>query len=70
MSHRISLNPEWLARPPGAQEFQDQLLFLSKVLPDLLCLQAGMESRQYPGRSEARLEACSPASDFRLYFRF
>ena len=26
---------------------------LSKVLPDLLCLQAGMESGQYPGRSEA-----------------
>ena len=63
MSHRISLNSIWLARPPGAQEFQDTLPFLSKVLPDLLCLQAEMESRQYPGRSEARSEACSPASE-------
>ena len=63
VSHRISLNPKWLARPPGAQEFQDPLPFLSKVLPDLLCLQAGMQFRQYPGRSEARSEACSPASE-------
>ena len=63
VSHRISLNPKWLARPPGAQEFQDPLPFLSKVLHDLLCLQAGMQFRQYPGRSEARSEACSPASE-------
>ena len=53
MRHRISLDTEGLARPPGAQEFQDLLPFLSKVLPDLLYLQAGMESGQCPGRSEA-----------------
>ena len=63
VSHRISLNPKWLARPPGAQEFQDRVLFLYEVLPDLLCLQAGMQFRQYPDRSEARSEACSPASE-------
>lgn len=28
----------------GLQRFQDLLPFLSKVLPDLLCLQAGTES--------------------------
>ena len=32
------VRPWGLARPLGAQEFQDTLLFLSKVLPDLLCL--------------------------------
>ena len=25
---RSLLNPEWLARPPGAQEFQDHSLFI------------------------------------------
>ena len=35
------------------QEFQDSLSFLFKVQPDLLCLQAGTEPRQCPGRSEA-----------------
>ena len=63
VSHRISLNPKWLARPPGAQEFQDPLPFLSKVLPDLLCLQAGIESGQCPDWSEERSGACSGASE-------
>ena len=53
VSHRISLNPKQLARPPGAQEFQDSLPFFSEVPLDLLCLQIGMESRQCPDRSEA-----------------
>ena len=46
-------------RPPGdwpdpqGLKFQDPFPFLSKVPLDLLCLQAGMESRQCPDRSEA-----------------
>ena len=48
-----------LARSPGAQKFQDSLPVLSKVPPDLLCLPASMEFRQYPGRSEA----CAPVSE-------
>ena len=44
----------WLARPPpGTQEFQDPLSFLSKVQFDLLRLQAGTEPGHCPGRSEA-----------------
>ena len=35
------------------QGFQDSLSFLFKVQPDLLCLQAGTEPGQCPGRSEA-----------------
>ena len=53
VSHRISLDPRGLAILSGAQGFQDLLSFLSKVLPDLLCLQAVTESWQCPGRSEA-----------------
>ena len=49
----ILLEPRGLARPPWIQEFQDALPSLSKVLPNLLCLQASMESEQCPGRSEA-----------------
>ena len=69
MSHRISLDSDGLARPPGAQEFQELLPFLSKVLSDLLCLQAGMESGQCPGRSEAgqRPGLLKPEQDF-LHF--
>ena len=63
MSHRISLDPRGLAILSGAQGFQDLLSFLSKVLPDLLCLREGTESGQCPGRSEIRSEACSPASE-------
>ena len=43
------------------------------MLPDLLCLQAGMESGQYPGRSEAgqrpALLLLKPEQDF-LHFNF
>ena len=46
VSHRISLNPKQVARPPGAQEFQDLPPFFSEVPLDLLCLQTGTESRQ------------------------
>ena len=64
------VRPQGLARPLGAQEFQDTLLlFLSKVLPDLLCLQAGKESEQYPGRSEADQRLLKPEQDF-LHFNF
>ena len=63
VSHRISLDPRGLAILSGAQGFQDLLSFLSKVLPDLLCLREGTESGQCPGRSEIRSEACSPASE-------
>ena len=49
----ILLEPRGLARPPWIQEFQDALPSLSKVLPNILCLQASMESEQCPGRSEA-----------------
>ena len=52
--HRISSNPRQLARSPGAQEFPDPLLLLSKVLPNELCPRASMESRQCPGRSQIR----------------
>ena len=47
------LRPWGLARALGSQELQDPLLSLSKVSLDLLCLQAGTESWQCPGRSEA-----------------
>ena len=57
-SHRISLDAGGLARLPGAEKFQDSLPFLSKVPPNQLCLQAGAESRECPGRSGA---AQSPA---------
>ena len=60
------VTPQGLARPLGAQEFQDTLLFFSKVLPDLLCLQAGMESGQYPGRSEADQRFLKPEQDFSI----
>ena len=69
MSHRISLDPGGLARPPETQKFQDPLPFLSEVLPDLLCLQAGRESGQCPGRSEACSPALKPEQDF-LHFNF
>ena len=52
VSHRISLNPKQLARPPGVQECQDSLPFFSEVPLDLLCLQTGSESRQV--RSKVR----------------
>ena len=67
------LDPGGLARPPGPQKFQDTLPFLSKVLPDLLYLQAGTEFRQCPGRSEAgqrpALLLLKPEQDF-LHFSF
>ena len=47
------LRPWGLARALGSQELQDPLLSLSKVLLHLLCLQAGTEPWQCPGRSEA-----------------
>ena len=59
VSHRVSLNPKQLARPPGAQEFQDSLPFFSEVPLDLLCLQTGMESRQV--RSKVRGLLCFEA---------
>ena len=52
-----------LARPPGCQEFQDPVPFLFKVVPDLLCLQAGTESGQCSDWSEERSGACSAASE-------
>ena len=42
-----------LVRPPGVQEFQDLLLFLSKLPLALLCLQTDVEPRQCPGKLEA-----------------
>ena len=60
-----------MARHSGAQKFQDPFPFLSKVLPDLLCLQAGMEPSQCSGRAEAgqrpALLLLQPEQDF-LYF--
>ena len=46
------------ARPQGVGQTSrgsriSKPALLSKAPPDLLCLQAGMESGQYPGRSEA-----------------
>ena len=43
-----------LARPPGAQEFQDPFPFLSKMPSYLLCLQAGRVSGQCPGQKQVR----------------
>ena len=40
VSHRILLDPEGLARPPGAQEFQDPLLYLKCCLTCCACRQA------------------------------
>ena len=51
-SSEISSDPRCLAKFPEAQEFQNPLPFLSKVLLDLLCLQAGTESGQCPSISE------------------
>ena len=42
-----------LVRPPGVQELQDPLLFLSKLPLALLCLQTDVEPRQCPGKLEA-----------------
>ena len=52
-----------LVKPPGTQEFQDPLPFLSEVLPDSLFLQASTEFGQCPGRLEAKSGACYPASE-------
>ena len=52
MSHETSETSGVWPGPQGLERFQDPLPFLYKVLPDLLCLQAGTESRQCPGRSE------------------
>ena len=73
VSHRISLDPTVLARPSGLKNSEIQPLSLSKVWPNLLCLQAGAESRQHPGRSEAgqwpALLLLKPEQDF-LHFNF
>ena len=57
------LDPGGLATAPGAQEFQDPFPFLSEVPPDLMCLQAGIESGQGSRQGRSRSESCSPFSE-------
>ena len=68
VSHRISLNPKQLARPPGAQEFQDSLPFFSEVPLDLLCCRQARNPDRLEAKSEAS-PALKPEQDF-LYFNF
>ena len=59
-----------LTRPPGAQEFQDPLPFLCKVIPDLLCLRAGTEFRIQAVPRQVVREVCCPASEARIRLLF